>query len=93
MNKRSFLRRLLSVLGAGLAPGTAAQPRRHVLIQVSDLSTAGSESGRSPRHPLLHFDGRASPGKAFDEFLPRQAVMGRHRPKHGADKVPTRNGS
>lgn len=38
MNKRNFLLGLLTALGAGVADQTAAQPRRHVLIQVSPLA-------------------------------------------------------
>lgn len=38
MNKRNFLRGLLAALGAGIATGAAAQPRRRVLIQISPLA-------------------------------------------------------
>jgi len=38
MNKRNFLQGLLAVLGAGIASGTSAAPRRSVLIQRSPLA-------------------------------------------------------
>lgn len=38
MNKRSFLHGLLAALGAGVAAGATAQPRRRVLIQISPLA-------------------------------------------------------
>lgn len=38
MNKRSFLRGLFAVLGAGVAADTPAQPQRRILIQVSPLA-------------------------------------------------------
>jgi hypothetical protein len=38
MNKRNFLQGLLAALGAGIASGTSAAPRRSVLIQRSPLA-------------------------------------------------------
>lgn len=38
MNERNFLRGLPAALGAGVAAGAAAQPRRRVLIQIAPLA-------------------------------------------------------
>ena len=72
MNKRNFLQGLLAALGAGIASGTSAAPRRSVLIQRSPLAGFQYHAGEAVwprlavgqplalvREPAYPYDARA----------------------------------